>query len=200
MHMQVWVPSRNENEAGWIMVLNDSLRKDFWASVPWIIDHFWLFQDFRRCSPESTSTTCTTLVPSFLTTMITVEHYKTIEISRKEIKTAKQTSFFWLNQASGSRCEGLRKRASIFASDFRLATFLRSREKCQTKICLCKGENLKRFAGPFFCLQNWLTLGVFAWNAKYPLLFTGDHVIPLLLAQCGECAFCKNSRTNFCVR
>ncbi|RMX44262.1 hypothetical protein pdam_00019515 [Pocillopora damicornis] len=28
----------------------------------------------------------------------------------------------------------------------------------------------------------------------------GDHVIPLLLAQCGECAFCKNSRTNFCVR
>lgn len=85
MHIQVWVPSRNENEASWIMVLNDSLQKDSWASFPWIIDHFWLFQDLRKCSPESTSTTCATLEPSFLTTMFTVEHYKTKEISRKEI-------------------------------------------------------------------------------------------------------------------
>ena len=26
----------------------------------------------------------------------------------------------------------------------------------------------------------------------------GDHVIPLYIPQCGECKFCKSSKTNLC--
>ena len=35
-------------------------------------------------------------------------------------------------------------------------------------------------------------------NFIFILYWTGDHVIPLYVPQCGDCKFCKNPKTNLC--